>query len=89
MVRLGVSIIHHCRFATRALNIWSLQVRASAVFALGNLLDIGSPSVNGGDDDSDDDEKVRAEINVVRSLLQVTSDGSPLVRAEVSVGKST
>ncbi|XP_037433769.1 regulatory-associated protein of TOR 1-like isoform X3 [Triticum dicoccoides] len=61
------------------------EVRASAVFALGNLLDIGSPSVNGGDDDSDDDEKARAEINVVRSLLQVTSDGSPLVRAEVSV----
>lgn len=61
------------------------EVRASAVFALGNLLDIGSPSQNGGDDDSDDDEKVRAEINVVRSLLQVSSDGSPLVRAEVSV----
>uniref|UniRef100_A0ACD5Y4G3 Uncharacterized protein n=1 Tax=Avena sativa TaxID=4498 RepID=A0ACD5Y4G3_AVESA len=61
------------------------EVRASAVFALGNLLDIGSPSTNGGDDDSDDDEKTRAEINVVRSLLQLSSDGSPLVRAEVSV----
>ncbi|KAG8050824.1 hypothetical protein GUJ93_ZPchr0009g359 [Zizania palustris] len=61
------------------------EVRASAVFALGNLVDIGSPLLNGGDDDSDDDEKVRAEINVVRSLLQVSSDGSPLVRYEVAV----
>jgi regulator-associated protein of mTOR len=52
-------------------------------------LDIGSSSVNGGDDDSDDDEKARAEINVVRSLLQLSSDGSPLVRAEVSVGMWT
>ncbi|KAL5205507.1 hypothetical protein ABZP36_033716 [Zizania latifolia] len=61
------------------------EVRASAVFALGNLVDIGSPLLNEGDDDSDDDEKVRAEINVVRSLLQVSSDGSPLVRYEVAV----
>ncbi|XP_040384579.1 regulatory-associated protein of TOR 1-like isoform X1 [Oryza brachyantha] len=61
------------------------EVRASAVFALGNLVDIGSPSLNGADDDSDDDEKVRAEINVVRSLLQISSDGSPLVRSEVAV----
>ncbi|KAL6653350.1 hypothetical protein ACP70R_008928 [Stipagrostis hirtigluma subsp. patula] len=61
------------------------EVRASAVFALGNLLDMGSSSVNGGDDDSDDDEKLRAEINVVRSLLQVSSDGSPLVRSEVAI----
>ena len=52
-------------------------------------MDAGSPSLNGGDDDSDDDEKVRAEINVVRSLLQLSSDGSPLVRAEVSVGTWT
>ncbi|KAG8093493.1 hypothetical protein GUJ93_ZPchr0012g21870 [Zizania palustris] len=61
------------------------EVRASAVFALGNLVDIGSPSLNEGDDDSDYDEKVRAEINVIRSLLQVSSDGSPLVRSEVAV----
>uniref|UniRef100_A0A0E0R394 Uncharacterized protein n=1 Tax=Oryza rufipogon TaxID=4529 RepID=A0A0E0R394_ORYRU len=63
----------------------SLNLKASAVFALGNLVDIGSPSLNGADDDSDDDEKVRAEINVVRSLLQISSDGSPLVRSEVAV----
>ncbi|GJM88184.1 hypothetical protein PR202_ga04214 [Eleusine coracana subsp. coracana] len=60
------------------------EVRASAVFALGNLLDVGSSSLSGVDDDSDDDEKMKAEINVVRSLLQVSSDGSPLVRSEVA-----
>jgi len=65
------------------LNIWSCQVRAAAVFALGTLLDTTS---NGADDDSDDDEKVKAEINVVRSLLQMSSDGSPLVRSEVAIG---
>ncbi|KAL6905760.1 hypothetical protein ACP4OV_003361 [Aristida adscensionis] len=64
------------------------EVRASAVSALGNLLDIGSSSLNGVDDDSDDDEKVKAEINVVRSLLQVSSDGSPLVRSEVAIALS-
>ncbi|CAN6344182.1 unnamed protein product [Urochloa humidicola] len=61
------------------------EVRASAVFALGNLLDMGSTSLNGVDDDSDDDEKLKAEIQVVRSLLQVSSDGSPLVRSEVAI----
>lgn len=47
---------------------------------------MGSTSVNGVDDDSDDDEKLRAEINVVRSLLQASSDASPLVRSEVAIG---
>ncbi|CAL4897253.1 unnamed protein product [Urochloa decumbens] len=61
------------------------EVRAAAVFALGNLLDMGSTSLNGVDDDSDDDEKLKAEIHVVRSLLQVSSDGSPLVRSEVAI----
>ncbi|KAF8748893.1 hypothetical protein HU200_012820 [Digitaria exilis] len=61
------------------------EVRAAAVFALGNLLDMGSTSVNGVDDDSDDDEKLRAEINVVRSLLQISSDASPLVRSEAAI----
>lgn len=40
----------------------------------------------GGDEEYDDDEKIRAEISIVRSLLSVASDGSPLVRAEVAVG---
>ena len=65
------------------------QVRASAVFALGTLLDMGGDSCRdgvGGDEDCDDDEKIRAEISIVQSLLSVVSDGSPLVRAEVAVG---
>ncbi|KAK9734343.1 hypothetical protein RND81_04G133000 [Saponaria officinalis] len=62
------------------------EVRASAVFALGTLLDIGFvPSGDGGDEDFDDDERLRAEISIIRSLLSVVSDGSPLVRAEVAV----
>ncbi|KAA0053425.1 transducin family protein [Cucumis melo var. makuwa] len=46
------------------------EVRASAIFALGTLLDVGSDS---------------AETSIVGSLLSVVSDGSPLVRAEVAV----
>ncbi|KAL7169522.1 hypothetical protein ACSBR2_034536 [Camellia fascicularis] len=64
------------------------EVRASAVFALGTLLDVGFDSSRdavGGDEDVDDDEKVKAEICIVKSLLSVVSDGSPLVRAEVAV----
>ena len=80
------SVLSFASFTIYLLNIWYCQVRASAVFALGNLLDMGSTSSNGVDDDSDDDEKVKAEINVVRSLLQVSSDGSPLVRCEVAIG---
>ncbi|PIA58079.1 hypothetical protein AQUCO_00500187v1 [Aquilegia coerulea] len=62
------------------------EVRASAVFGLSTLLDIGSDSFRdgGGDEDCDDDERVRAELNIVKSLLTVVSDGSPLVRAEVA-----
>ncbi|KAB1224581.1 Regulatory-associated protein of TOR 1 [Morella rubra] len=64
------------------------EVRACAVFALGTLLDmVGDSCRDGaaGDDEYDDDEKARAEISIVRSLLTVVSDGSPLVRAEVAV----
>ncbi|XP_012089724.1 regulatory-associated protein of TOR 1 [Jatropha curcas] len=64
------------------------EVRASAVFALGTLLDVGGNACRDGvavDDECDDDEKCRAEISIVRSLLSVVSDGSPLVRAEVAV----
>ena len=69
--------------------MFDFQVRASAVFALGTLLDVGSDLCRdgvGGDDESDNDEKIRAEISIVKSLLSVASDGSPLVRAEVAVG---
>lgn len=41
----------------------------------------------GGDDECDDDDKFRAEVSIVKSLLSVASDGSPLVRAEVAVGR--
>ncbi|XP_031397894.1 regulatory-associated protein of TOR 1 isoform X2 [Punica granatum] len=64
------------------------EVRAASVFALGTLLDVGFDSSRdggGGDDEYDDDEKIRTEISIVRNLLNVVSDGSPLVRAEVAV----
>ncbi|KAF3448860.1 hypothetical protein FNV43_RR09576 [Rhamnella rubrinervis] len=63
------------------------EVRASAVFALGTLLDLGSDSCRDsvGDEECDDDERIRAQISIVKSLLSVVSDGSPLVRAEVAV----
>ncbi|KAL9673526.1 hypothetical protein QQ045_029785 [Rhodiola kirilowii] len=64
------------------------EVRASAVFALGTLLDIGLDSSRAGDEDYDDDEKIRAEAAIVKSLLNVVSDGSPLVRTEVVVALS-
>ena len=65
-----------------------LQVRAAAIFALGNLFDVGSDLSN-GDDDRDDDEKNKAELSIVQSILQAVTDGSPLVRVEVAVGMWT
>lgn len=66
------------------------EVRASAVFALGTLLDVGFDSCRsvGGDEECDDDDKFRAEVSIVKSMLCVASDGSPLVRAEVAVALS-
>ncbi|KAG6737071.1 hypothetical protein POTOM_059946 [Populus tomentosa] len=64
------------------------EVRASAAFALATLLDVGGDVCRDGvhgDDECDDDEKVRAEVSIIRSLLSLVSDGSPLVRAEVAV----
>ncbi|KAL9398912.1 hypothetical protein Peur_007873 [Populus x canadensis] len=64
------------------------EVRASAAFALATLLDVGGDVCRDGatgDDEFDDDEKIRAEISIVKSLLSAVSDGSPLVRAEVAV----
>ncbi|XP_048137558.1 regulatory-associated protein of TOR 1-like isoform X2 [Rhodamnia argentea] len=64
------------------------EVRASAVFALGTLLDVGSDSGTDGvsrDEEYDDGEKTRAEISIIKSLLSVVSDSSPLVKAEVAV----
>ncbi|KAL2330582.1 hypothetical protein Fmac_018163 [Flemingia macrophylla] len=66
------------------------EVRASAVFALGTLLDVGFDSCRsvGVDEECDDDDKFRAEVSIVKSMLCVASDGSPLVRAEVAVGSA-
>ncbi|XP_074322528.1 regulatory-associated protein of TOR 1-like isoform X2 [Apium graveolens] len=63
------------------------EVRASAVFALGTLLDIGFDSSRDIRDEEclHDDEKVKAEISIGKSLLDVVSDGSPLVRTEVAL----
>lgn len=64
------------------------EVRAAAVFALGTVLDVGFDTSRdgvGGEEDCDDDEKVRSEASIVKNLLSVVSDGSPLVRAEVAV----
>lgn len=65
-----------------------MKVRAAAVFALGTTLDVGfDTSRDGhGEEDCDDDEKVRAEAGIIKNLINVVSDGSPLVRAEVAVG---
>jgi len=66
-----------------------LQVRASAVFALSTLLSVGFGTCRSvhRDEECDDAEKFRAEVSVVKSILCVASDGSPLVRAEVAVGR--
>ncbi|RID64173.1 hypothetical protein BRARA_E03129 [Brassica rapa] len=62
------------------------EVRAAAVFALGTLLDIGFGSSKSSlEDEFDDDEKIRAEEAIIKNLLDVVSDGSPLVRSEVAV----
>ncbi|XP_024011669.1 regulatory-associated protein of TOR 2 isoform X2 [Eutrema salsugineum] len=62
------------------------EVRAAAVFALGTLLDVGFDSGKGvGDEEFEDNEKIIADDIIIKSLLDVVSDGSPLVRAEVAV----
>ncbi|XP_021723230.1 regulatory-associated protein of TOR 1-like isoform X3 [Chenopodium quinoa] len=61
------------------------EVRAAAVFVLGTFLGVGFNSSTDGGDECDDDEKLKAEITIIRNLLSVVSDGSPLVRAEVAV----
>ncbi|KAG9137895.1 hypothetical protein Leryth_021188 [Lithospermum erythrorhizon] len=66
------------------------EVRAAAVFALGTVLDVGFNTSRDsvGYEDNDDDEKIRAEVAIVNSLLGAVSDGSPLVRAEVAIALS-
>lgn len=63
-------------------------MRAASIFALGTLLDVGfdtSKDDIGEDEDYGNEEKTGAEV-IMKSLLSVVSDPSPLVRAEVAVG---
>lgn len=62
-------------------------MRASAVYALGTLLDTGTEP-SSYDDDDEDDERSKAEQDIAKHLLKVLSDGSPLVRAELAIGIS-
>ncbi|KAG6524042.1 hypothetical protein ZIOFF_013932 [Zingiber officinale] len=66
-------------------SVW--QVRASAIFALGTLIDVASITFDGHrvDEDFENNEKLKSELNIIKNLLQLAVDGSPLVRAEVVV----
>ncbi|KAL7264205.1 hypothetical protein ACSBR1_002206 [Camellia fascicularis] len=64
------------------------EVRASATFALSNLLESGSDSCEDWSEISEeiqDNKKMKDEISIVQSLLAVVSDGNPLVRLEVAI----
>lgn len=65
------------------------QVRAAATYALGTLVNVGSdlPPNNGGSDDDTEEVTEVAEQVIARCLLKVLSDGSPLVRAELAIGR--
>jgi regulator-associated protein of mTOR len=72
-------------------NIWwycFFQVRAAATYALGTLVRVGldGGSTEGAEDDVDEDN-LAAEQKIASLLLKVLSDGSPLVRAELAIGK--
>ncbi|OIW07427.1 hypothetical protein TanjilG_19268 [Lupinus angustifolius] len=84
---LAVIVDGHRRGQEACIEAGLIHVRAAAVFALGTLLDVGFGSCRGvgRDEEYDDDDKFRAEVSIIKSLLSVASDGSPLVRAEVAV----
>ncbi|CAM6060131.1 unnamed protein product [Sphagnum tenellum] len=64
------------------------EVRAAATYALGTLVAVAAESSPAGstasEDDGDEDVQA-AELEIARCLVRVTSDGSPLVRAEVAI----
>ncbi|KAG6492948.1 hypothetical protein ZIOFF_047919 [Zingiber officinale] len=65
-----------------------VYVRASAIFALGILIDVASITFDNGhrvDEDFEDNEKLKSDLNIIKNLLQLAVDGSPLVRTEVAV----
>ncbi|KAJ7559940.1 hypothetical protein O6H91_04G107500 [Diphasiastrum complanatum] len=66
------------------------EVRASATYALGTLLSSGSELTDDSNTSEDDEEedKLKYEQGIARSLLKVVSDGSPLVRAELAIALS-
>ncbi|XP_024514847.1 regulatory-associated protein of TOR 2 [Selaginella moellendorffii] len=62
------------------------EVRAAAAYALGTI--IKAKSVNEEDsalDDDDEEARLRMEQDVMKTLLKVVNDGSPLVRAELAI----
>ncbi|KAG6502858.1 hypothetical protein ZIOFF_035147 [Zingiber officinale] len=62
-----------------------VYVRASAIFALGILIDVASITFDNGhrvDEDFEDNEKLKSELNIIKNLLQLAVDGSPLVEFE-------
>ncbi|KAK1354594.1 hypothetical protein POM88_047850 [Heracleum sosnowskyi] len=61
------------------------EVRAASIFSLGTLLNVEFDSSRDEECEDDDDVKVKAEISIVKSLLKVFLDGSPLVRTEIAV----
>ncbi|KAK8928655.1 Regulatory-associated protein of TOR 1 [Platanthera zijinensis] len=60
-----------------------MELRQILVFIWTKILSLDG---HGGDEDCDGDEKSKAEMSIVNSLIQVLGDGSPLVRSEVVVG---
>lgn len=66
------------------------QVCAAATYGLGTLVKVGVDGVSsGGADDEVDEESLAAEHKIASLLLKVLCDGSPLVRAELAIGKNT
>eukprot|EP00249_Psilotum_nudum_P023321 c28829_g1_i1 orf=818-4927(+) len=67
------------------------EVRASATYGLGTLIDVGNESFGEGsslEDEDEDEDRCRAEQEIAKNLLKVLRDGSPLVRAELAIGLS-
>ncbi|KAH9551661.1 hypothetical protein CY35_09G025100 [Sphagnum magellanicum] len=64
------------------------EVRAAATYALGTLVAVpaeSSPAGSTASEDDGDEDVQAAEQEIARCLVRVTSDGSPLVRAEVAI----
>lgn len=67
-------------------------MRAAAIFALGTLIVVNesasiAPSI--AEEDTDEGPELTHERDVGRSLLPLHTDGSPLVRSELVIGKQS